>query len=232
MLALWSQRAIFYNIQHRRVTERHGLRGQLWIRLTTLFISRRNNKSFRHAILHFAGWANTTIYTTRHHNWRSNLYVRVASKSCKKMWRSLSTPTWMRQKQTKYASRRKLRDEIKAKICVLLFSLTTFIFSSLYKSLKIKTGLKCSRSRVELYSFLTPALHGNEQFLYFWRRNLRHPPMWGWDRLQPVRMLCIGQNTLSSAVNRTTISRTRISLLFNGYCDSPGVKRLGSEDEH
>lgn len=45
-------------------------------------------------------------------------------------------------------------------------------------------------------------------------------------------MPCIGQNTFSSAVNPTTIPRTRISLLFNGYCDSPGVKRLGSEDEH
>ena len=51
-------------------------------------------------------------------------------------------------------------------------------------------------------------------------------------RLQPVRMLCTGQNTLSSAANRTTIPRTRISPLFNGYCDSPGVKRLGSEDKH
>jgi len=75
----------------------------------------------------------------------------------------------MRQKQTKYVSRMTLRDEIKAKICMLPFSLTTFIFSALYKSLKIKIGLKRSRSPVEVYSFLKLALPGNEQFLYFQR---------------------------------------------------------------
>lgn len=50
--------------------------------------------------------------------------------------------------------------------------------------------------------------------------------------LQPARMLCIGQNTLSPDVIRTMIPQTRLSLLFDGYGDSPGVKRIGREDEH
>jgi hypothetical protein len=42
----------------------------------------------------------------------------------------------------------------------------------------------------------------------------------------------LDKNTFSPAVNRTTIPRIRISLLYNGYGDSPGVKRLRREDEH
>ena len=135
MLALWPHRAIFYNIQHRRVTERHGLRWQPWKRPTSLFKSHTDNKSFRHAILRFEGWANKTIYTTRHNNWRPNLLVSVASKSCKKMWRTSSTPTWIRKKQRKYVTRMKLRDEIKFKKYVLQFSLKTYIFSALLVSI-------------------------------------------------------------------------------------------------